>query len=156
MSTLSATSSTTRTSGGSRIAAYRSATDAGSPLTLPLRGLLPLPASGARGFSGSLPRPACGERVGVRGALRRIMPISQASLGIRQEFADFGEELARAEGLGDVAVAAGFAGLGLVARQRVGGDGDDRHLRQLGDGADPARRLVAVDDRQLDIHQDQV
>src|SRR6267143_5439389 len=106
MSTLSATSSTTRINGGSRISAYRSAPDAGSPLTLPLRGPLPLPASGARGYSGSLPRPACGERVGVRGSLRRIMPISQSSLlRVREEFADFGEQLARAEGLGDIAVA---------------------------------------------------
>jgi moderate conductance mechanosensitive channel len=35
------------------------------PLTLPLRGALPLPAQAARGAF--LPRPACGERVGVRG-----------------------------------------------------------------------------------------
>src|SRR5882672_8768624 len=39
------------------------------PLTLPLRGSLPLPARGARG-TGALPRPARGERAGVRGRSR--------------------------------------------------------------------------------------
>src|SRR4051794_25555399 len=73
-----------------------------------------------------------------------------------QEFADLGEELARAERLGDVAVAAGFAGLRLIAGQRVGGNGDDRHLGQGGYGADAAGRLVTVDRRQLDIHQNEV
>ncbi len=37
------------------------------PFTLPLRGPLPLPTKVGRGASGILPRPACGERVGVRG-----------------------------------------------------------------------------------------
>src|SRR5215469_8915384 len=61
---------------------------------------------------------------------------------IREEFADFGEELARAEGFGDIAVAAGGMGLRLVAGERIRGDGDDRHLRQLGSGADLTCRLV--------------
>src|SRR5215471_1271793 len=52
-----------------------------------------------------------------------------------EELADLGEQLARAERLGDIVVAAGGARLGVVARERIGGDRDDRHLRQLGDGA---------------------
>src|SRR5712675_1954013 len=39
----------------------------------------------------------------------------------REEFADFGEELARAEGLRDIAVATGFPRLGLVAGEGIGG-----------------------------------
>src|SRR3954471_781550 len=81
---------------------------------------------------------------------------SRISAVLWQEFADLGEELARAERLGDVAVAAGFAGLRLIAGQRVGGNGDDRHLGQGGYGADAAGRLVTVDRRQLDIHQNEV
>src|SRR5262249_11514461 len=35
-------------------------------------------------------------------------------------------------------------------------DGDDRHGGERGVGLDAARRLVAVEDRQLDVHQDEV
>src|SRR5262245_37264358 len=55
----------------------------------------------------------------------------QALLLFREEFADFGEQLARAEGLGDIAVAARLARFGLVAGERVRGNRDDRHLREL-------------------------
>src|SRR5208283_4412633 len=50
--------------------ASRSAVEQGRqlPLTLPLRGPLPLPAEAGRGAFGCvLPRPACRERAGVRG-----------------------------------------------------------------------------------------
>src|SRR5580704_6838676 len=75
---------------------------------------------------------------------------------LREEFAHFGEELARAEGFGDIAVATGFPGLGLVSGEGVGSDRDDRYPGQLRDRADLAGRLVAVDHRELDVHQDQV
>src|SRR5262249_3828726 len=62
----------------------------------------------------------------------------------------------RAEGLGDIPVAPRRARLGLVAGERIGGDRDDRRPRQFRDGADPAGRLVAVDLRQLYVHEDQI
>src|SRR5262249_51844369 len=83
-------------------------------------------------------------------------PFAVKGVVLRKEFTDFGEQLAGAERLGAVAVAAGGARLGLVAGERVGGDGDDRHARQLGDRTDLPGRFVAVDLRQLDVHQDQV
>src|SRR5260221_3467525 len=49
--------------------------------------------------------------------------------GWGEKLTDFGEQLARAEGFGDIAVAAGFPRLRLVAGERVGSHGDDRHLR---------------------------
>src|SRR5215510_8855370 len=45
----------------------------------------------------------------------------KAFLSFREELADFGEELARAERLGDIAIAAGGARFRFVAGQRVGG-----------------------------------
>src|SRR5271170_3437243 len=75
---------------------------------------------------------------------------------LRQVFADLGQQLARAVGLGDIAVAAGLARLRLVARQRMGGDRDDRHSSERWDRADAPSGLIAVDARQLDIHQDQI
>src|SRR5580704_14950261 len=72
------------------------------------------------------------------------------------DLANLGQHQARAEGLGDVAVAAGRARLVLVARQRVGGDGDHRDRPQRRIGLDAARRLVAVHHRHLDVHQNQV
>src|SRR5262249_12760401 len=72
------------------------------------------------------------------------------------ELAHLRQELARAEGLGDVAVAAGIARLLLIARARVGGDGDHGYRLELGNGLDAAGRLVAVDHRELDVHEDEV
>ena len=62
----------------------------------------------------------------ISGGLRTV-----SSSG-RQILAHLGKEIARAEGLGDVAVAAGRARLGLVAAQRVGGDGDDGDRLEIG------------------------
>src|SRR5512142_3235564 len=66
------------------------------------------------------------------------------------------EQRTRAERLRDVVVAAGRTRLLLVVRERVARYGDDRNPCELGDRLDATRRLVAVDDRQLDVHQDQV
>ena len=76
--------------------------------------------------------------------------------GLPEDLAHLGQHLARAVGLGDVVVAAGGARLLLVARQRVGGDGDHRDRAERRIGLDAPRRLVAVHHRHLDIHQDQV
>src|SRR5271154_2646182 len=75
---------------------------------------------------------------------------------VGQKFADLGEQLARAERLGDITVASRRARLSLVAGERVGGHRDDRHCSQFGDRANAPSCFVTVDDRQLDIHQNQV
>src|SRR5581483_7668607 len=108
-----------------------------------------------------VPRGASAESRRCRGRRRRRGSAAGrawpgAPLIRREEFADLGKKLARAVRLGDIAVAAGVARLSLVARQRIGGDGDDRHLADLRQGADAPRRLVAVDAGKLDVHQDQV
>src|SRR5262245_59476507 len=71
-------------------------------------------------------------------------------------FPDFGEDRTRAVGLGDIGIAARRACLALVAAQGVGRDHDDRNGAQRRIGLDAARRLVAVEQRQLDVHEDQV
>src|SRR5262245_41444917 len=76
-----------------------------------------------------------------------------ASSEVRAELA---EERARTEGLGHVRVAAGGERLLVVAGERVRRDGDDRDRAQPGIGLDPARDLVAVDPRQLDVHEDEI
>src|SRR5712692_9090948 len=73
-----------------------------------------------------------------------------------QELAHFGQQLTRTEGLGDIPVAAGCLGLRLVARKCIGRDGDHWDVLKLGLRLDAARRLVAVKDRKLDVHQDEV
>src|SRR5215469_9339372 len=80
---------------------------------------------------------------------------SEVSLGSHILF-DFGQELARAEGLRHVVVAPGEPRLLLVTTQRVGRDHDDGDRLEIGIGLDTPRRLVAVEQRQLDIHEDQV
>src|SRR5829696_5640523 len=88
----------------------------------------------------------------------RMRGVSRTGLVLRltQEFVDLGEELARAEGLGDIAVAACSLRLRLVAGEGVGGDRDDRDVLQRRIGLDPPGGLVAVEHRELDVHQDQV
>src|SRR5215470_9428298 len=76
--------------------------------------------------------------------------------GLGQIFSDLGEKIARAEWLRHVGVATGFPRLGLIAAQRVGGDHDDRRGAQCRVGLDPACRLVAVEERQLDVHEDEI
>src|SRR5215813_248244 len=64
------------------------------------------------------------ERVRVRGKKKEHEPLDCAALHpgygfLWQELADLGEELSRAEGLGDVAVATGGEGFLIVAAQGV-------------------------------------
>src|SRR2546421_12190724 len=56
----------------------------------------------------------------MRGGVRKVFGVPL----LRQEFAHHLENLARAERLGDVAVASGRERLGLVAGQRIRGHGD--------------------------------
>src|SRR5580692_4527479 len=76
--------------------------------------------------------------------------------GLAQEGVDLRQQLARTVGLGDVVIAAGGARLFLVAGQRVRRHHNDRDRLELGIGLDPPRRLVAVEHRHLDIHQNQI
>src|SRR5262249_46246813 len=87
---------------------------------------------------------------------RRSGAYDRMKSSLRQELLHHGEDLARAEWLGDVAVATGFQRFRFVARECIGRDRDDRDVLGGRIGADAARRLVAVEHRQLDVHQDQV
>src|SRR3954469_18559503 len=84
--------------------------------------------------------------------------VSRTGLVLRltQELVDLGEQLARAEGLRHITIAAGSLRLRLVAGEGVGGHRDDRDVPERRIGLDPARRLVAVEHGKLDVHQDQV
>src|SRR3990172_3677641 len=98
-----------------------------------------------RGASGGYPRsPDCRRRRGSAAAFSR------------QVLADLAQERSRAEGLGDVVVAAGLPRLDVIPAERVGRHGDDRDRAERRVGLDPARRLIAVDAGELDVHQDQV
>ena len=67
-----------------------------------------------------------------------------------------GEQLARAEGLCDIVVRTRRPRLRIVAAQRIGGDDDDRDVPEFGARLDAACRLVAVQLRHLDVHEDEV
>jgi hypothetical protein len=69
---------------------------------------------------------------------------------------NFREQLAWAEGLRNVIIAARLARLLLLPAQRIRSDRDDRDRSQCGIGFDFASGGAPVDDRQLDIHQDQI
>jgi hypothetical protein len=74
----------------------------------------------------------------------------------RRVFADLSEQRPRAEGLCHIGVAAGGACSGLVAAQRIGGDDNDRNTSQRRVSLDAAGRLVAVEERELNIHEDHI
>src|SRR5215471_8580138 len=69
---------------------------------------------------------------------------------------DIGQQLARAERLRDVIVASGGACLAFVAAQRIGRDHDDRDLAQRRLRLELTGGLVAVQHRQLDVHQNEI
>src|SRR5947207_1937279 len=73
-----------------------------------------------------------------------------------QIFPHLRQQGARTERLGHIGVAAGGTGLLLIATQCVGGNDDDRDRLELGIGFEATRRLVAVENGELDVHQDQV
>ena len=78
------------------------------------------------------------------------------SLRQRQQLADLGQNLPRAERFGQIPVASRRPRLGFVAGQRVRGDGDDRNMTQIRIGLDPPRRLIAIDDRKLNVHENEI
>src|ERR1051326_4625455 len=87
------------------------------------------------------------------------MPMSfgaQPIRDLRQILPDRRQELTRTERLGEVGIAARLACFALVAAQRIRCDHDDRDRAQRRIGLEPAGRLVAVEDRQLNVHEDQV
>ena len=71
-------------------------------------------------------------------------------------FFDFREQLTGAVRLGDIVVAASRAGFVIVPAQRIGGHDDDRNRSQFGICLDASRRFMAVHNRQLDIHENQI
>src|ERR1700730_4111837 len=78
----------------------------------------------------------------------------RARLG--QVLANSRQQLARAVGFRHIFITACRPRLLLFATERVGGDRDNRNRTQGGIGFDPARHLVTVNARQLDIHQDKI
>jgi hypothetical protein len=76
--------------------------------------------------------------------------------GLGQVFTDLRHELARAVGFGDVGIATRRTDLIGISRQTIGRDGDDRDRPQGRVGLDPAGGLVAVHDRELDVHKNEV
>src|SRR5262249_37026663 len=71
-------------------------------------------------------------------------------------FAYFREQRARAVRLGDVSIAARPARLLLVAAQRIGGDHNNRDVHEIWISLEATGRLVAINQRQLDIHENEV
>src|SRR5215471_6556463 len=73
-----------------------------------------------------------------------------------QVLTNFRQQLARAEGLWNVVITARLARLLLLPTERIGGDRDDRDRSQSRITLDFASDGVAVHDRQLNIHQNEV
>src|SRR2546421_12014222 len=80
----------------------------------------------------------------MRGGVRKVFGVPL----LRQEFAHHLENLARAERLGDVAVAAGRERLGFVAGQRIRGHGDDGNMAGVGGGLYSSRGVVYIQNRE--------
>src|SRR5215467_2865888 len=71
-------------------------------------------------------------------------------------FTDLRKQGTRAEGLGDIGVATRGSGLLFVATQGIGRDDDDRNRHESGISLDPSGRFVAVQQWQLDVHEDEI
>src|SRR5262249_12585815 len=69
---------------------------------------------------------------------------------------DLSQQRARVIWFGDVGIASRRSCLAFIAAQSIGRDRDDWNCAQRRVGLDAARCLVAVEQRQLDVHQDQV
>src|SRR5262249_35796844 len=94
-------------------------------------------------------RRGCGAGFASRGSSRSGKSSSEKLANLRQD-------LPWTIRLCHVAVASSGSGLGFVSGQSIGGHGDDRNIAQPGIGLDPAGRVIAVDYRQLDVHQDEI
>src|SRR5580704_15439782 len=73
-----------------------------------------------------------------------------------QEFPDLCQQLARTIRLCDIGVAAGGTRFGLIAAQRVRSHDDDRNGFEIWVGLDAPRRLVAVEQWQLNVHENEI
>src|SRR6516225_4503316 len=71
-------------------------------------------------------------------------------------FTNFGEQCLRAVRLCHIGVAAGGERLGLVATQCIGGDDDDGDVFERRICLDAACSLVAVEKRELNVHEDHI
>src|SRR5260370_17480998 len=69
---------------------------------------------------------------------------------------DLGQQRARAVWFGHVGIASRCSCLAFIDAQSIGRDRDDRNSAQRRVGLDAARYLVAVEQRQLYVHQDQL
>src|SRR6266487_5441347 len=76
--------------------------------------------------------------------------------GRRQVLTDHRQELTRAVGLGNVGIATSGTSLAIIPGQRIRGDDDDGDDMQHRVGLETARGLIAIDARQLDVHEDEV
>src|SRR5262249_12187210 len=89
-------------------------------------------------------------------ATTQLLIRSPRRRGLRQILADLRQELSRANGLGNVAIATRSTSLLLSSTQRVSGDCDNRNIPQHSVCLKPTCRLIPVDTGKLDIHQDEV
>jgi hypothetical protein len=78
---------------------------------------------------------------------------SRDGVALAQELPYLRQELARTVGLGDKVITSSGSRFRLIATQSIRGDRNDWNVRERWIGLDAARRLVAVHDRKLDIHQ---
>ena len=74
----------------------------------------------------------------------------------RQVLAHLGEQLARAKWFGDIRVAAGSTGLGLVSTQGIRCHSNDRNGFELSVALDAPRRFIPIHRGQLNVHEDEV
>jgi hypothetical protein len=66
------------------------------------------------------------------------------------------EQRPGAEGFCDIGIAAGISRLSFVAAQGVGRHYDNGNVLESRVGLDPLRRLISIQKRQLDVHEDHV
>jgi hypothetical protein len=72
---------------------------------------------------------------------------------LAQESPYLRQELTRTVGLGDEVITSSGSRFCYIATQSIRGDRNDWNVRERWIGLDAARRLVAIHDRKLDIHQ---
>src|SRR5262249_49808996 len=72
---------------------------------------------------------------------------------LAQELPYLRQELTRTVGLGDEVITSSGSRFCFIATQSIRGDRNDWNVRERWIGLDAARRLVAIHDRKLDIHQ---
>src|SRR6266566_5485183 len=80
----------------------------------------------------------------------------QSCRPLLQVMPNFRQQLARAERLRHLVIAARRPCLLFFATEHIGGDRDDRDRSQLRIGFNPAGSCITVHDRELDIHQDEI